>query len=82
MCNDIVLVEDDTKALIATGMVGINLLNITNPKAINPIGNYRITGAKATGLTLDEKNDILFVATGEKGVLVFNVDILLSELEK
>ena len=77
---DIVLIEDDTKALIATGAVGINLLDISNPKQINNIANYRIRGSSVTGLSLNSDKDILFVATGDKGVMVFDLDILLHKL--
>ena len=77
---DVVLADDDTKALIATGPVGINLLDITNPKYVETIANYRIKGSSVTGLSLNTNKDILFVATGDKGVLVFNLDILLQKL--
>ena len=77
---NVVLVDNDTKALIATGPVGINLLDITNPKYIDNIANYRIKGSSVTGLSLNASEDILFVATGDKGVLVFNLDILLHKL--
>ncbi len=77
---DVVMVDNDTKALIATGAVGINLLDVSNPTQINNLANYRIKGAKVTGLSLNEAKDLLFVATGDKGVLVFNLDILLHKL--
>ena len=77
---NVVLVDNDTKALIATGPVGINLLDITNPKYIDNIANYRIKGSSVTGLSLNASEDLLFVATGDKGVLVFNLDILLHKL--
>lgn len=77
---DVVLADSDTKALIATGPIGINLLDITNPKQVDNIANYRITGSSVTGLSLNTSEDILFVATGDKGVLVFNLDILLHKL--
>ncbi len=77
---NVVLVENDTKALIATGSVGINLLDITNPRQVDNIANYRITGASVTGLSLNATEELLFVATGDEGVLVFNLDILLHKL--
>ncbi len=77
---DVVLVENDTKALIATGSSGINLLDVSNPSQLGNPSNYRIRGASVTGLSLNATEDILFVATGKKGVLVFNVDILLHKL--
>jgi len=79
-CFDIVLIDDDKKALIATGAVGIKLLKLDNPKAPNPVSTYRITGSKVTGLSLSPSDDILFVATGDKGVMVFNLDILLHKM--
>ncbi len=79
---DIILVEDQHKALISTGAVGINLLDISNPKQLSTIGNYRIKGSKIMGLSLDKEDGILYVATGDKGVYVFDMDILLHKLEK
>ena len=77
---DVVLADDDTKALIATGPVGINLLDITNPKQVNNLANYRIRGSSVMGLSLNADKDILFVATGNKGVMVFNMEIMLNKL--
>ncbi len=77
---DVILTDNDTKALIATGSVGINLLDITNPAQVDNIANYRITGASVTGLSLNATEELLFVATGDKGVLVFNLEILLHKL--
>ena len=79
-CFDIVLIDDDEKALIATGPVGINLLKLDNPKVPNSVGNYRIPGASAEGLTLNSTKDVLFVATGKSGIMVFNLDMLLDKL--
>jgi hypothetical protein len=77
---DVVLVEDDTKALIAAGAVGINLLDVSNPKRVDNIANYRIRGTEVMGLSLNNTKELLFVATGDKGVMVFNIDILLHKL--
>jgi len=77
---DVVLVDDDNKALIATGAAGINLLDVTNPQQVNTIANYIIKGTSVNGLSLNHTGDILFVATGDKGVMVFNVDILMYKL--
>ena len=77
---DVVLTDDDTKALIATGPVGINLLDISNPKQVNNLANYRIRGSSVMGLSLNADKDILFVATGNKGVMVFNMEIMLNKL--
>jgi hypothetical protein len=77
---DIVLVDDDTKALIATGAVGINLVDISNPTHPTTLANYRVKGSSIMGLSLNENDEILFVATGDKGVLVFNLEILMHKL--
>jgi hypothetical protein len=79
---DIVLVEDDTLALIAAGAVGINLLDLNNPKHLDNLANYRIRGTEVMGLSLNNTKELLFVATGDKGVMVFNIDILLHKLSK
>ncbi len=77
---DVVLTDTDTKALIATGPVGINLLDLSDPRHLTTIANYRIPNTSVTGLSLSQDNTILFVATGTKGVMVFNLDILLHKL--
>ena len=77
---DVVLVDDGTKALIATGAVGINLIDISNPTHLTTLANYRIRGSSIMGLSLNKSDEILFVATGDKGVLVFNLEILMHKL--
>jgi hypothetical protein len=77
---DIVLVDDDKKALIATGAVGINLVDLSNPTHVATLANYRVKGSSIMGLSLNESDEILFVATGDKGVLVFNLEILMHKL--
>ena len=79
---DVILVENDTKALIAAGSVGINLLDVRNPALALNTATYRIDKTKITGLSLDKSQELLFVATGNKGVLIFNLDILLDKLNK
>jgi hypothetical protein len=79
---DIILIQNDTKALIATGKVGIKLLDLSNPLHPNPTAEYIIKGSEVNGLSIDKKEEILYVATGDKGILVFNLEILLSKLQK
>ncbi len=80
---DIVLVDHETKALAAIGASGIQLLEINNtPLKPTSKAIYTIKGTKVTGLSLNKNEDILFVATGDQGVLVFNLDILLDKLSK
>lgn len=77
---DVVLVDDDSKALVATGIAGINLLDISNPQKPVTVANYLIRGSSVTSISLNATNELLFVAIGDKGVLVFNVEILLHKL--
>ncbi len=80
---DIVLIDHEIKALAAIGAPGIQLLEI-NDTPLKPTSKaiYTIEGTKVTGLSLSKEEDILFVATGDQGVLVFNLDILLDKLSK
>jgi len=77
--QDMVLVDNDTKLLLAHGQEGLQLLDVSD--AENPV----VLGTKplndnTSGLSLLKKDGILFVANGESGVQIFNLDILLHEM--
>ena len=76
---DIVLADRDTKALIAVGEAGINLLDIVNPTSPNMVVNFSINGG-TKGLSLNKEQGILFVANGDKGVLVYHLNTVLNKL--
>ncbi len=76
---DIVLADRDTKALIAAGAAGINLLDIVNPTSPNMVVNFSIDGG-TKGLSLNKEQGILFVANGDKGVLVYHLNTVLNKL--
>ncbi len=78
---DIVLVDKDSKALIAAGAPGINLLDITTPTQPNMVVNFSIDGG-TKGLSLNEEKGLLFVANGDKGVLVYHLNSILDKLSK
>jgi hypothetical protein len=78
---DVVLVDRDSKALLAAGATGINLLDITSPTQPNLTVNFEIEGG-TKGLSLNKKEGILFVANGDKGVLVYSLNIILDKLTK
>ncbi len=78
---DVVLADNDSKALIAAGASGINLLDITKPTEPNLLVNFSINGG-TKGLSLNKEEGILFVANGDKGVLVYSLNILLDKLSK
>ncbi len=75
----LVLVDHDTKALTATKTDGINLLDIADHKKIHKIGNYPLSG-KTLGLSVNDKKGLLFVANGDKGVKIFNLNILIDSM--
>lgn len=78
---DVVLADRDTKALIAAGDAGINLLDITQPTSPNMVVNFSIPGG-TKGLSLNKEQGILFVANGDKGVLVYYLNTMLDKLSQ
>ncbi len=78
---DIVLADKDTKALIASGVTGINLLDITDPTKVDIVANFLI-GGSVKGLSLNKDEGILFVANGDNGVLVYNLNVILDMIIK
>ncbi len=78
---DLVLVDKDTKALIAAGTTGINLLDITTPTQPNMTVNFSIQGG-TKGLSLNEEQGLLFVANGDKGVLVYHLNSVLDKISQ
>jgi hypothetical protein len=75
----IVLIDHDTKALTATKTSGIDLLDISNISEIKKVGNHPLSGT-TLGLSLNETRGVLFVANGDQGVKVFNLNIFLDEM--
>ncbi len=75
----IVLADSDTKALLAAGTTGINLLDITTKTMPNMVANFSLDG-DIRGLSLNEDQGLLFVANGDKGVLVYHLNIMLDML--
>ena len=75
----IVLVDNDTKALVATKDEGVALLDITTPKDITYLATYPIKG-EVTGLSVNIFSGLLFIANGDNGVQVFNLNLFLDNL--
>ena len=78
---DVVLVDDDTKLLVAHGKDGLQLLDLKDPKNPIMIATKDLAG-DTSGLSLLKKDGILFVANGDKGVEIFDLDILLHEMTR
>ncbi len=79
--KDVVLVDNDTKLLVAHGEDGLELFDLKDEK--NPtLISTKPLGGDTSGLSLIKKDGILFVANGEKGVAIFNLDILLDEMSR
>ena len=77
--QDVVLVDNDTKLLVAHGKEGLQLLDLTDSD--NPIMiASKDLGDDTSGLSLLKKDGILFVANGASGVQIFNLEILLHEM--
>ncbi len=72
-----VVAQDDTKVLVASGMSGINIVDISDIKNPNTIARYKLK-SNTTGLALDREAGILFVANGDNGVSIFNVDMVIA----
>jgi len=77
--SDAVLVEEDTKLLVAHGKDGLQLYDLSNPKAPIMIAQ-KVLGGDTMGLSLLKKDGVLFVANGANGVEIFDLDILLYEM--
>jgi hypothetical protein len=77
--KDLVLVDDDTKLLVAHGKKGLSLLDLSDKKMPIMIGSKKL-GGDTSGLSLLRKDGILFVANGNRGVEIFALDILLHEM--
>ncbi len=73
----VVVAQNDTKILVASGVTGINIVDITDIKNPNTIARYKLKG-NTTGLALDREAGILFVANGDNGVTIFNVDMVIA----
>ncbi len=77
---DIALVDHDSKLIVAHGMEGLQLYDVSDPSNPVMIGEKDL-GDNTSGLSLLLKDGILFVANGSKGVEIFDLDILLFEME-
>jgi len=78
---DVVLADNDTKALVAAGNTGINLLDITTITQPNMIVNFEIQGG-VKGLSLNKDEGLLFVANGDNGVLIYSLNVMLDKIIK
>jgi hypothetical protein len=79
--KDVILVDNDTKLLIAHATDGLKLISIEEPH--NPVVlASKNLHATTTGLSLLKDEQILFVANGESGVEIFNLHILLAQMQK
>ncbi len=75
----LVLVDQDTKALVATKTNGIDLLDITDPYHIEKKGNHPMAG-NTLGLSVNEGSGLLFIANGDNGVKVYNLNIFIDTM--
>ena len=73
----VVVAQNDTKVLVASGTTGINIVDIEDIKNPNTIARYKLQG-DTTGLALDQEAGVLFVANGDSGVAIFNVDMVIA----
>ena len=76
---EIALIDRDTKALVATKSSGIDLLDISDIDHINKLGNHPLSG-ETLGISVNRKSGLLFVANGDKGVKVFNLNIFIDSM--
>ncbi len=76
--QDVLLVDNDTKLLVAHGKDGLQLMDLSSGEPIMIAS--KSLGDDTSGLSLLKKDGILFVANGASGVQIFNLDILLHEM--
>lgn len=77
--KDAVLVDNDTKVLVAHGLDGLELFDLADIEHPLLIATKNLN-ANTTGLSLLKKDGVLFVANGDSGVQIFKLDILLNEM--
>ena len=77
--QDVILVDNDTKILVAHGLDGLQLFDVSDKSKPLIIGDKKLNG-NTTGLSLLKKDGVLFVANGESGVEIFDLNILLFEM--
>ena len=77
--QDTVLVDGDRKLLVAHGKEGLALFDLSDTKNPIIISTKDLSG-DTSGLSLLKKDGVLFVANGSSGVQIFDLDILLDEM--
>jgi hypothetical protein len=78
---DVVLTDRDTKALLAAGKSGITLLDIADIHNPNLTASFTVAG-NIKGISLNEEEGLLFVANGDSGVIVYNLNVMLDKLSR
>ena len=79
--KDVVLVEEDSKLLIAHKKRGLLLYDLSDIHKPVMIASKKLEG-EVYGLSLIKEEGILFVANGTAGVEIFALDILLHEMTR
>ena len=75
----VVLVDQGTKALTANKEKGLTLLDVSHPDTVTRLSNKQLPG-ETLGLSVNPDSGLLFVANGDNGIKVFNLNIFLDEL--
>ncbi|RUM66672.1 MAG: hypothetical protein DSZ06_02795 [Sulfurospirillum sp.] len=78
--SDAILVNKDKQILTAHKEDGLILFSLSKDELPAPLKSKKLD-APVFGLSLIEKAGVLFVAKGDKGVEIFNLDILLSQMK-
>ena len=78
--KDAILVNDDKDVLTAHSEDGLFLYSLQE-NGLPTLKSKKKLDSAVYGLSVIEKSGILFVAKGEKGVEIFNLDILLSQMK-
>ena len=73
------LVDQDTKALAASGTKGVSLLDLADHEHIHKVASFPMED-KTLGISINTKSGLLFVANGDKGIKVFNLNIFMDDL--
>jgi len=77
--QDVVLVDNDTKILVAHGEEGLQLFDVSDKSKPLMIGSQNLNG-NTSGLSLLKKDGVLFVANEASGVEIFDLSILIFEM--
>ena len=78
--KDVILSKDETKAFLACGDDGVEILDISDLSSIAPLAHYQASGANAQRLSLSEDEQKLLVSSGTYGIDLIDISSINAPL--